>query len=236
MAHSQDQQLDQIPLEQGSYLGSEAARLLGTSTAKIRRWMKGYTYKENGLERKVGPLWQSQLSLNDEHLEIGFRDLIELRFVKSFTDAGVGLLAVRNCLEYARKCVDDDHPFSTQRFRTDGRTIFLESLDNLKDEKLLDLKKQQYVFKKIIERSFKDLDVEDGAVARWRPFRGKQSIVIDPERSFGQPIADRYGVPTVVLADAVKAEGSIAKAARVYEVTPAVIRDAVAFENGLAAA
>jgi uncharacterized protein (DUF433 family) len=156
--------------------------------------------------------------------------------VKAFVDAGVGILAIRNCLEYARECAKDERPFSTRRFQTDGKTIFLESIERSGETKLLDLKKHQYVFKQIIERTFKDLDIEDDAVARWRPFNGKKSIVIDPNRSFGQPIAAKTGIPTVALAEAVTAEGSVERVARLYEVTLAVVRDAMKFEQSLKAA
>jgi uncharacterized protein (DUF433 family) len=217
----------------GSYTAPEAARLLKTSALNLNRWLRGYTYRRAGQERRMPPLWTSQHAAVEEHLEIGFRDLIELRFVKAFTDSGVGLLAIRNCLEYARKVVEDDRPFSTQRFRTDGRTVFLESIEKADEAKLLDLKRRQYVFKQVIERTFKDLDIEDDTVARWRPFHGKRSIVIDPGRAFGQPIASQSGVPTVALADAVKAEGSVEDVARIFEVSVGVVRDAVSFEASL---
>ncbi|GLS22950.1 hypothetical protein GCM10007874_59700 [Labrys miyagiensis] len=217
----------------GSYTAGEAARLLGTSAVNINRWLRGYRFRRKGEEHYVPPLWKSQHAEIHEHLEIGFRDLIELRFVNAFVDAGVGPLAIRNCLNYARQQVNDDRPFSTQRFRTDGRTIFLESAVRSKEPRLLDLKRRQYVFKQVIERTFKDLDIEDHAVARWRPFNGKRSIVIDPARAFGQPIASEFGIPTVTLADAVQAEGSIERVARLFEVSTASVRDAVQFEQSL---
>lgn len=220
----------------GSYTAPEAARLLRTSALNLNRWLRGYTYRRRGEERQMPPLWASQHADVQEHLEIGFRDLIELRFVKAFVDAGMGLLAIRNCLEYARECVRDERPFSTRRFQTDGRTIFLESIERASEPKLLDLKKRQYVFKQVIERTFKDLDVEDDTVARWRPFHGKSSIVIDPGRAFGQPIASQFGVPTVALAEAAEAEGSAEDAARIFEVPVGVVRDAINFEEGLARA
>lgn len=217
----------------GTYTAPEAARLLSTPVRNLNRWLRGYTYIGAGVRRRMPPLWTSQHAEVEDHLELGFRDLIELRFVKAFVDAGVGLLAIRNCIEYARDCVEDERPFSTRRFRTDGRTIFLESIERYGDAKILDLKKRQYVFKQVIERTFKDLDIEDGAVARWRPFHGKQSIVIDPARSFGQPIAAKFGVPTVALAEAFHAEGSEEDVARFFDVTVKVVRDAVRFEDGL---
>lgn len=217
----------------GSYTAPEAARLIKTRAANINRWLRGYTYNHDGNPRTMPPLWEPQHANIEEHLEIGFRDLIELRFVKAFLDAGVGLLAIRNCLNYATECAGDNRPFSTQRFQTDGRTIFLESIEKSGEPTLLDLKKRQYVFKQVIERTFKDLDFENETVARWRPFRGKRSIIVDPNRAFGQPIASDFGVPTVVLAEAAEIEGSLENAARIYDVPASVVRDAVAFEASL---
>jgi uncharacterized protein (DUF433 family) len=220
----------------GTYTPTEAARLLRTSTRNIKRWLSGYTYKRGNHVHEVEPLWAPQHRLTEDRLELGFRDLIELRFVKAFLEAGVGLLAIRNCLSYARECVNDDRPFSTRRFQTDGKTIFLESIERSGEGKLLDLKRRQYAFKQIVERTFKDLDIEDDAVARWRPFDGKPSIIIDPNRAFGQPIAADYGVPTIALAEAVEAEGSPDYVARIFEVPIDVVRDAVAFERELKSA
>ncbi len=224
-----------IPLGIGYYTVPEASRLLKIQARNIIRWLAGYRYEERGHTIEMPALWSPELPGTQHHLELSFRDLIELRFVKGFLDAGLGLKTIRTCLEYARECVDDARPFSTRRFRTDGRTIFLESAHRKGESELLDLRKHQYVIKDVIERTFKDLDIEDDAVARWRPYRGKRTIVIDPQRSFGQPIAARSGVPTVVLFDAVSAEGSVERTAHLFGVTEAVVRDAVRFEELLAA-
>jgi uncharacterized protein (DUF433 family) len=227
---------ERLQLGIGFYTVPEAARLLKIRPLNIRRWLGGYSYTQGEKTVRMPPLWLPQLPGYDHHIELGFRDLIELRFIKSFLDSGLSLITVRNCLEYAREYAKDDRPFSTRRFQTDGRTIFLESLRQSGEEELLDLRNRQYVIKKIIDRTFKDLDLsDDDIVSRWRPFGGKQSIVIDPERAFGQPIANNYGVPTVVLADAVKAEGSVDRVTRLYDVSASVVRDAVKFEKSLAA-
>jgi uncharacterized protein (DUF433 family) len=201
----------------------------------VRRWLDGYRYYRKGEVQEQPPLWSPQLDKIDDQLEIGFRDLIELRFVKAFLDEGVRLETIRHCLAVATEFVNDDRPFSTQRFRTDGKTIFLESIAQAGDEHLLDLKDKQFVFRRVVERTFKDLDIEDGAVTRWRPYNGKSSVAIDPRRAFGQPILDRYGITTVALAEAVEAEGSIERAAWAFEVTSAAVRDAVGFERQLRA-
>jgi uncharacterized protein (DUF433 family) len=230
------QQQSESALGIGSYTVPEAARLLRLPPRNINRWLGGYTYTNDDTRTAMPPLWSPQLPSHDDRLELGFRDLIELRFVGAFLKAGLGLKTIRHCLDYARQQVGDVRPFSTRKFQTDGRTIFLDTLKASGESEMLDLKKRQFVMKQVIERSFKDLDIENDAVARWRPFKNRASIVIDPTRAFGQPIAARHGVPTIVLADAVKAEGSVARAARIYEVPAAVVRDAANFEASLLAA
>lgn len=228
---------DQAPLGTGFYAVPEAARLLKTPARNINRWLGGYSYERDGKKNSLPPLWNPQIPRGeDDHIELGFRDLIELRFVAAFIDAGLGLQTIRSCLEFARECVKDERPFSTRRFQTDGRTIFLDSLRRSGEAEVLDLKQKQYVFRQVIERSFKDLDIENDLVSRWRPFHGKKSIVIDPTRAFGQPIVSRYGVPTVALSDAVAAEVSIAVVSKLYDVPVSVIEDAVKFEKYLIAA
>ncbi|MEM5544938.1 hypothetical protein WNY61_19585 [Sulfitobacter sp. AS92] len=219
----------------GLYTISEAAKLLRSSPRTIRRWVEGYDYRRNGEKTHSASLWQPDLSLEDS-VELSFRDLIELRFIIAFTELGLSIQTIRSCLDAARKCIESDRPFSSGRFRTDGRRIFLQGADHLNDPVLIDLKRRQYVFNGVIERTFKDLDLEDDLVTRWRPYRGKESIVIDPTRSFGQPISSDFGVPTIVLAEAVQAEGSVARVAALYEVDRTVVVDAVRYHGELAAA
>ncbi|WP_375463070.1 hypothetical protein [uncultured Methylobacterium sp.] len=177
---------ESVPLGIGYYTVPEASRLLRVPARTINRWLGGYTDTSKGIETEMPPLWQPELPAFGNHIELGFRDLVELRFVNAFLEAGLGLLTIRNCIAVARECVDDARPFSTQRFRTDGRTIFLESLHQRGEGDMLDLRKGQYVLKAAIERTFRDLDIAHDAVTRWRPHRGRKSVVIDPTRAFGQ--------------------------------------------------
>ena len=226
-----------IPLGIGYYRVPEAARLLKTPARNVNRWLGGYTYKDSlGQAVEMGPLWRPQLPKLGDVIELGFRDLIELRFVLAFQKQNLGLNIIRNCLEAARALIGDDRPFSTQRFQTDSKTIFLESLRDSGASELVDLRNRQMVFKQVVEQTFRDLDIEDGAVSQWRPFSGKASIVIDPTRAFGQPIAAAFGVPTITLVQAVQAEKSVERVARLFEMPPSVVRDAVNFERTLKAA
>ena len=231
------------PFGIGCYTVPEAARLLATSPRNISRWLGGYAYRNSrGNAIHASPLWRPQLPCDDDHLELGFHDLIELQFVLAFLKHGVGLNVVRRCLANAQKIMREERPFSTHRFRTDGKSIFLETLRELQqtgatpESPVTDLKTGQMVFKLVVEPTFRDLDLSGGSVVHWRPYRGKPTIVIDPNRSFGKPLAAEFGVPTSALATAVKAESSEERVAALFEVSIAVVNDAVAFERSLIAA
>ena len=58
---------------------------------------------------------------------------------------------------------------------------------------------------------------------------------IDPTRSFGRPLVAGGGVPTEVVAAAVKAEGSTETVATLYRLPLRGVKDAVLFEDKLAA-
>jgi uncharacterized protein (DUF433 family) len=197
----------------------------------VARWLRGYSHGANRSE----PLWKPDYKNEGDLIELSFRDLIELRFVKSFRDLGIGLQTIRDCYRRAVDEVHDDRPFSTQRFRTDGKTIFLDITEKAHDGRMIDLKKRQQVFRTVIEPSLRDLEFDASAVARWYPLGTRHwSIVVDPARSFGRPIV-RHGVPTEILAEAVKLEGSADAVASLYEVPKAEVLAAIEFEQQLAA-
>jgi DNA-binding transcriptional MerR regulator len=234
---------EQDALGRGAYSAVEGLRLLNfdrtgrgraVSRQTITRWLRGYDHGDDR-DRHSDPLWQPDFANENQQIELSFRDLIELRFVKSFRDLGLSLPAIRECYERAAVAVQDARPFSTQRFRTDGKTIFLDITEDLGDGEMIDLRRRQNVFRTVIEPSLKDLEFDASVVARWYPLgSARKSIIVDPLRAFGRPLA-RAGVPTSILKSAVQIEGSIARVACLYEVPTGEVRDAFAFENRLAA-
>jgi uncharacterized protein (DUF433 family) len=231
-------------LGRGAYSATEGLRLLNFSRSNapvrhvsrntVARWLRGYDFGTDG-ERHFEPLWQPDYLNEDNLIEFSFRDLIELRFVKAFRDIGLALPTIRECYQRAAEEVHDERPFSTRKFRTDGKTIFLEITEGIQEAKLVDLRRRQNVFRTIVEPSLKDLEFDASAVARWFPLGiTRKSIIIDPTRAFGRPIA-ASGIPTDVLSRAVTVEGSVAKVVRLYNVSIAEVKDAVAFEKRLAA-
>jgi uncharacterized protein (DUF433 family) len=228
-------------LGQGAYGTAEALRLINfrcppvTAPRKISRqtvvrWLGGKEHSQ--------ALWTPDFRPieSEDAFDLSFRDLIELRFVKAFRDAGLSLQTIRECFGRAVEVVHDARPFSTRRFRTDGKTIFFEITDGVREGELVDLKRRQNVFHRIVEPSLHDLEFDADVLARWYPLGiSRKSIVIDPGRSFGRPVVSDGGVPTETILRATEAEGSPERVARLYELPLAAVRDAVSFEKQLAA-
>ena len=230
----------------GIYSIPEASRLIGVPTRDIRRWLFGYHYRKTAGDAAsrvdMPPRWEHELAREefDEDV-IGFRDLIELRFIREFTRHGVAMPVIRRCLVAASELFGVSHPMSLPRFRTDGRTIYAEAVsEEMQDNSLIDLKSRQSVFKEIIKPSLYEgivYDEEQRHANRWYPVGMKSPIVIDPSRQFGAPIVEQTGTSTSTLYASYLAEGADPKAlaitARVYEVPPKAVDAAIRFEQDL---
>lgn len=220
----------------GLYTVPEAARLSRVPYRTIRRWMLGYADQRGESARDVPPLWRSQVPKVDDTVGLSFLDLIEIRFVHAFRRHGVSLTVIRRTAERAYEIFGRDHPFTRTRFRTDGRSIFAEVLEETGQSGLLNVPASQYAFRQFIEPSlYASLEISDeDDVLRWYPDYPKRRVVVDPDRSFGRPIVVQGGVPTEILAQAARAEDSEQRAAKLFDVSVTAVRAAIAFEASLA--
>ncbi len=220
----------------GIYSVPEAGRLTGIKSRTIRRWLRGYSYKVGDELHHSSEVVLADLRQTKEAFALSFRDLIEVRFVQAFRRHGVSWKTLRAASCLGQKMLQTTHPFSTKAFRTDGKKIFAELADGSRDPKLLDLLDNQYVFREILApHLYSGLERSpDDEVLRWWPMNRTGLVVLDPGRSFGQPIINEEGVSTWVLAKAFEAEESINRVAGWFDVKPASVRAAVTFENRLA--
>jgi hypothetical protein len=213
----------------GLYTPAEASRLSGIPTQKLIRWLHGHSYRG----KDYPALWRSQIELADGRVYLGFRDLMEARVADKFIKAGFPAVHIRPAILLAREMLGADRPLSTNKFRTDGRTIFLRTIETDTDgkerEQLLNLFKRQYEFASIIDPILKDIVFdEEGTPAAWWPAGQAKKIIVDPARAFGQPIDSESSVPAAILANAGKIHG-VELAAKSFDVSKASVRRAMDF-------
>lgn len=212
-------------LGKGLYSVAFASRLTAVSEEKIRRWMFGGKTRLSLLQPDFG----------DQDVRVlSFLDLIEIMLVDAFRQRGVSSQHIRKVAAKAEQELGTPHPFAHKRFLTDGRRIFVEELHG--DQKQLsDFLRDQREFREFVEDSLHkgvEFDVSDIA-NRWRPNPRLPSVIIDPLRSFGQPIVDRTRTPTAALFRTYRGTGSIDEAAATYDVSVDEARQAIEFETGL---
>ena len=215
----------------GIYSVPEAARLTGMGAGRIRRWLTGYRARGRWYE----PLWTPQVQIEDETF-LSFADLIEFKAAQAFLQEGVSAQTIRAAIEAAQRYIEDERPLSNPRLRTDGRAIFLEIAEGSGDARLLELVRGQYAFGRLIERSLRNVEIDDDEPVLWWPRSKRGGVVLDPKRSFGQPIEAESGVPTSVLANAAAVEGGVKEAARAWSVPVRSVVRAVDFEEWYEAA
>ncbi len=219
-------------INRGVYSMREAHRLTGVPIRRIRRWARGYYFDSRGRRRYSPPAVTTEIPKGMGPSAITFADLLEVRFLNAFRESGVSWPAIRIASKRAADILGISHPFSSRRFSTDGRTILAEFVSETGDEVLLDLVRNQYELRRIIERYLHgaiEFDSRDEPV-RWWPVAGSNRIVIDPRRALGAPIVDVEGVPTSVLARSAEVEDSVEVAAVLFDVDPESVAEAVEFE------
>jgi uncharacterized protein (DUF433 family) len=221
----------------GIYGVAEAGRLTHVSPGRIARWLRGYVHRVGEAERVSLAVWSPQLPILDGSLALGFLDLMEVRFVDAFRRAGVPWRTIRIAAERARELIGRSHPFSTKGFKTDGRNIFAEIVRQTAERELLDLVKSQYAFARVISPSlYAGLEFNElNEASRWWPLGHERAVVIDPDYAFGQPVVAGTGIPTAAVAAIRNAENSDRATAAWFGIEVRKVRDALAFENSLAA-
>lgn len=214
----------------GIYTAPDAARMIGMGAQTLRRWLTGYRHDQ----KNEDPLWRPLYDVEQEgKVLLGFRDLVEARIINALRGKRIGLPTIRLCLERARNIVGDARPFSTSQFKTDGKSIFLQITQGLEEPELIDLKRKQGVFNRVVAPSLSGLDFGADGAERWWLLPGRKTVVADPRFAFGQPIIADFGITTERLYQAVQAEGSEQEVARLFEIPPRFVRDAVRYERFL---
>lgn len=226
--------MGQALYETGIYSVSDAAKLLSVPPQKVRGWVAGYS------RTKGQPIIRNELERLGDKIAFSFTNLIEARFIKYFSDAGIHLNSLRVIAEEARDLLNSQHPFATKTiFKTDGKKVFAIAYDKTSDPKLYDLQRKNWALHEILKDAFIDgvsYDVE-GQANTWTPrIHDAPNVELNPKVAFGQPTLKGLGVPTAALFDAFMSSDNetYESVGHWYDVPAALVEEAVRFEAKLA--
>lgn len=224
------------PLLGGFYTVREAARLLNIEQPRrIYAWLSGHYRSGAGpiIDRQYQPLGNAQ--------EVGFLDLMEIRFVDHFRRQRISLQALRKAAVNARKELQQQHPFATYnvKFQTDRKQIFLEVAKETGDKFLFNLMTKQVEIYEAIEQVLAQdvaFDPYSGIARQWHPSKAHPSVLVDPRIAYGRPALHPDGVPTAAIFNLWRAErANYEVVADWFDVPIERVREAVDYQIRLAA-
>lgn len=217
-------------LATGIYTIPEAAELVDASQGELRVWVEGR-------KKRQAPIIDNQIGRIGRTTAVSFTNLMELRFVATFSRAGVRLNEIRAILEEVRHTLNHPHPFATRIvFRTDGKKIVAEIARKNGVHVLYDLRSRNYEMHVVVLKSLREDVVwsPQGDAVAWYP-RAKVAphVIIRPSQAFGRPVLEDSGIPAETIAAAVAAEGSVRAVAQLFDVPEKQVREAVSFQEHL---
>ena len=228
----------------GLYSLSDAARYINRSRSVVSDWAFGHRNIRNGYSDRTDSVFVKPLLVVDNESVVTFEHLIELRMVRLFRDNGVSLYTIKASARNLAHVLDTDHPFSSYRLKTDGKSIFADfTVASLKrdfkedtdeepkdEEKIVqDLQQLQVVMGDIVRMYFKDTEYQAKTASRWWLLGKGGRALLDPNRNFGQPIDAPTGVPLSALYSLIKAGETVKAVCDWYDVPAEAVETAINF-------
>ena len=212
-------------LDRPVYRLREVDELLGTARGTARRWIDGWRPGR----RRYGPLVRAERSGSDV---VTWGEFVAARLLSEFGDRGIDVFALRPTISAMSKAFGTAHPLAMARpfMEAQGRRLVLR----VQDEVALD--------------SDLGLVVADGGGARVSPEVARfmraacygsagfvarivleGAVVVDPEYASGRPTMAGRRLRADIIAEAVNAGERRGEVARMWDLTPTAVDDAVRF-------
>lgn len=177
------------------YTQREAARFLGVPQSTFNHWVKGYANVGRGGRPVLGePIVTSTKPSHVREASIPFIGLAEAYVLAALRQLGVPLQRIRPALEALDRELGLEHALASRRLLTDGAEVLYDYSHKTGDtgvsENLVVLRSGQRVFASVIRDYLQRVDfASDGYAERFPlPAYERAHLIVDPRRSFGQPI------------------------------------------------
>ena len=207
---------------EGFYTVAEVALYARMSTQTARKW---FLDKERPTFRKGTSTVEPDL--------LTFTDLVEAIYVRRLRkEFGISFPVIRTAIDMATKLKGVPHPFAHPEFRTvivgKKEINIIERADPTVMVALAPNSGQSAVCE-ILADFIEDLEFgADDKIIKHIAFRAaKDRVIIAPNFNFGAPMLENSGYTAETLWYAVKAEGSVGKAAEAYGVDESTVQAAV---------
>lgn len=220
-------------LSTGIYTLPDAARILGLSLSKLRRWFRD---SEAGVVAEAPARYGlTAFGIEGEgsgkHMD--FLSLIELYTVMRLRELKVSFSKIRRARDDLARRLGVEHPFAAQALFVDNAKLLTEN-DNIHYELGTN---GQIAIRKVLEPFWDKVDFETSTrmAERYHPQGRDRHVVVDPRRAFGRPVVSDTAITTEALASLYRGGETIEGLTRQFELKENEIKDALEFEGCLVA-
>lgn len=217
----------EVPL----YSVTDAARILGVPRSKLVTWVDGYSHTRNdrATPRTVmgAPLVTAKAPKRRGYPRLPFVGIAEAYVLNAFRQAGVPMQRIRPSIDALLTTVGP-HALASKALYTDGAEILWDlaersgpaSDDRAVAKRLIIPRSGQYVFQEVVDRYLKQVSWgPDNFAEQIRlPQFEHANVIIDPRRSYGQPVFADSGVRLVDALGPIRAGESLEAVAEDYGV------------------
>lgn len=206
-----------------AYRVAEAARYARTTTQTIGNWQRIRGNRRGA----IGVRWAQ--------MPLSYLQLIEVGVVAAMRKSGVTLQKIRQAREYLCEQFSSEFPFAHYRFKTDGKSLFMdyEQIEASAKEKLLALNEHgQLAWNEVLSHLLQEFEYNPeigSSVMRWKVDGVDSPIRLDPRVAFGAPQV--HGIPTWVLRERWMSGESLSDIAGDYELDPQLVSSGLRFEG-----
>ncbi len=211
------------PREIARYPLTEGALYAGVPRSTLRNWTA------KGADRR--PILRTPTP--DGSQSLCFYNLIEIYVLATLRrEYGLSLQSIRHAVRFVENTYPGRHPLATQKFATDGVSLFLQEADG---GALVNASRAgQVEVREVVQRYLRRIDHDEHGMARRffptgldRSRAAGKAIVIDPHISFGRPVLRRRFIPVDVILDRFDAGDSLVDLAADFRCPPKSIEAAI---------
>lgn len=212
-------------LDRAIYSYRDVDRLVGLHAGTARRWLDGY---ERG-GRFYQPVLRPEPTGGDE---VTWGEMVEARLLAEYRSRDVPVQRLRPAIvalreEFGRYPLAHARPLLDVEGRELVRLV-QEKVGLARSLQLVVVRNGQLVLVGAAERFRNAVEYRDGIAGLLRPDPRTPAVVMDPQRSFGQPAV--RGVRTDALAEDYRAGTGREELAELYDLSLAQVDEAIRFE------
>ena len=206
----------------GIYTATDAAKILRIPYRKSRYWFDYYA--KNKLFESIG--YQYYFDVKDT-TAIDFLTLIEMYvFYMLKDDIHMKTNDIIKYHKILREELNTYYPFANCDIYAGKKSMVFESNNMFKNADDL----QQTFITEFLIPFYKKITFNEERIAhKYHPLGKEKTIIIDPEHQFGKPIINGTNIITETLYDYYLGGDSIEFIAKLYNITPENVKDAIMF-------